>query len=576
VQRVQKVAVVAAGTLAAIPLLATVGWAIDARLHDGEVSRNVTLAGRRVGGLGSQELAAAVDDLTRRWGSTPVEVHASPTALRATAAELGVAVDPAATTAAALRTGRSGSLPARVWSWAVSALRPRRAPLRVRIDTAALRRALATRDAGPTQAPVEPTITWRKGRFEVVPGRPGRGIDAEALADAIVDAAAGGGPIRVEARRTTVRPRFDDDRAAALAEEATRLTRSGIPVRAGDTTATVPAASLRSWITARAGADDLELALDPDETLAGLARLLAGAGTKPQDASFRVTADGLVPTPARPGTACCAPAAVDRLLAAVLHRPDQPVELPLRTVAPKRTEAEAARLGIKEPVASFTTRHKCCEPRVRNIHRIADLVRGAIIEPGDTFSVNGYVGKRTTDKGFVVAGVIENGEFKEDVGGGVSQFATTLFNAAFFAGLEFREYQSHSLYISRYPYGREATMGWPHPDLKIYNPTPYGVLIWPTYTDTSITVTLYSTKYWASVTQGTQTKGTRGSCTVVTTQRLRTLPDGTVKTDTVRATYRAAEGVDCNEPAPPGASATSTTSTTSTTPTTTPPTTGPP
>jgi vancomycin resistance protein YoaR len=207
------------------------------------------------------------------------------------------------------------------------------------------------------------------------------------------------------------------------------------------------------------------------------------------------------------------------------------------------------KLGIKEPVGSFTTRHKPGEARVSNIHRISDIVRGAVVAPGATFSVNDFVGKRTVEKGFVTAPVIQNGEHDEDVGGGVSQFATTLFNASFFAGLDFGEYQSHSLYISRYPYGREATMGFPHPDLQVKNTTPFGVLIWPTYTGTSITITLYST-HFVDAAQTKQTKSLRGSCTVVTTERSRKYPDGTTRTDSVRATYRAAEGQDCNEDHP--------------------------
>ena len=123
--------------------------------------------------------------------------------------------------------------------------------------------------------------------------------------------------------------------------------------------------------------------------------------------------------------------------------------------------------------------------------------------------------------------------------------ATTLFNAAFFAGLDFGEYQSHSLYISRYPYGREATMGFPHPDLQIKNTTPYGVLIWPTYTDTSLTVTLYSTHFVDSQQTG-QTQGPRGACTRVTTERTRTyVSDGHQVVDKVFATYRPSEGVNC-------------------------------
>ncbi len=196
-------------------------------------------------------------------------------------------------------------------------------------------------------------------------------------------------------------------------------------------------------------------------------------------------------------------------------------------------------------MGTFTTSHKPNEPRVTNIHRIADLVRGRVIGPGQTFSVNNVVGRRTVDKGFVVDKVIEDGKFEEEVGGGISQFATTAFNAAFFAGLEFEEYQSHSIYITRYPYGREATLSYPRPDLKIRNPSPHGVLVWPTYTGTSITVTLYSTK-WVEASQTGQATEPKPPCTRVRTQRTRRfLADGATKVDHVVALYRPGEGVNC-------------------------------
>ena len=184
------------------------------------------------------------------------------------------------------------------------------------------------------------------------------------------------------------------------------------------------------------------------------------------------------------------------------------------------------------------------QPRVTNIQRFADLVRGAIIEPGDIFSLNDHVGNRTEAKGFVEAGVIYKGVFTEDVGGGVSQFATTFFNAAFFAGLDFLEYQSHSLYISRYPYGREATISWPYVDLVVQNNTPYPMLIWPTYTADSISVSIYSTK-WAEVEQTDQVSIAEGECTRVHTERTLTYTDGTQKVDRVVALYRPTEGINC-------------------------------
>ena len=71
--------------------------------------------------------------------------------------------------------------------------------------------------------------------------------------------------------------------------------------------------------------------------------------------------------------------------------------------------------------------------------------------------MNGIVGERTAANGFVEGFVIEGGKFKRELGGGVSQSATTTFNAMFFAGLKDVEHRPHTLYIDRYPAGREAT-----------------------------------------------------------------------------------------------------------------------
>jgi hypothetical protein len=141
-------------------------------------------------------------------------------------------------------------------------------------------------------------------------------------------------------------------------------------------------------------------------------------------------------------------------------------------------------------LGSFTTYHHCCEGRVTNIHLIADTVDGAVVAPGETWSLNGYVGQRTEAKGYVSAGAIRGGEMVSEVGGGTSQFATTLYNAIFFAGLEDVSHHPHSIYFPRYPLGREATLGWTVPDVVFRNDTDYPVTIDTSYTGTSITVQL--------------------------------------------------------------------------------------
>jgi vancomycin resistance protein YoaR len=116
-------------------------------------------------------------------------------------------------------------------------------------------------------------------------------------------------------------------------------------------------------------------------------------------------------------------------------------------------------------VGQFTTHYPCCQPRVTNIKRAVQILDGQTIRAGASFSLNDALGERTTERGFVAAPMIVGGSFVDSVGGGISQVATTLYNAAFFAGLDLVEHTPHSIYISRYPMGREATISWGGPEL---------------------------------------------------------------------------------------------------------------
>jgi vancomycin resistance protein YoaR len=163
-------------------------------------------------------------------------------------------------------------------------------------------------------------------------------------------------------------------------------------------------------------------------------------------------------------------------------------------VAAKTTAAELAELGIVEQVSSFTTYFTGGQGRSRNIIQVATEVDGAIVKPGETFSLNGYTGPRGYDEGYVDAPVIQDGKLVNAAGGGISQFTTTLFNAMYYAGLEDVFHKPHSYYFSRYPSVIESTIFYPSLDLKFRNDSPYGVLIDTSTTDSSVTVRMWSTK----------------------------------------------------------------------------------
>ena len=236
--------------------------------------------------------------------------------------------------------------------------------------------------------------------------------------------------------------------------------------------------------------------IDGPGVAATLGDRLKPLSTPGEDASFDLSSGTPVIVPSQPGTTTD----VEQLGAAIADvlpkSAPRVVTVPTTDVQPSFTTEAAQALGIKEKVSTFTTYHACCAPRVTNIHKMADIVNGHIVMPGDTFSINGFVGERDRARGFVPAPMIEDGLYIDSVGGGVSQFATTLFNAEFFAGLEDVEHHPHSYYISRYPAGRESTVSFPQPNMIFRNDTPTGILIQTSYTATSLTITFWGTKYY--------------------------------------------------------------------------------
>jgi vancomycin resistance protein YoaR len=164
------------------------------------------------------------------------------------------------------------------------------------------------------------------------------------------------------------------------------------------------------------------------------------------------------------------------------------VRVPVRRDPLSITAAQARR--VDSVIGTFTTPYEPGQPRVRNIQRIARAVDGTVVAPGAQFSLNGAAGQRTREKGYVEAPFIADGKIEPSVGGGVSQFSTTLYNAAYFAGLRLDSSQPHSLYIDRYPPGREATLNFGSIDLRWTNDTAAPVVIQTSYTDTSVTVRL--------------------------------------------------------------------------------------
>ena len=181
--------------------------------------------------------------------------------------------------------------------------------------------------------------------------------------------------------------------------------------------------------------------------------------------------------PAKDGLELNVPQAARAILRAATRPTNRVARLTVVRATPERSTAAALAMGIDRRMSSYKTYYSGTSDRITNLQLGVQALDGTLVAPGGTFSLNDAIGERTIERGFRSAPVIIGNEFAEEVGGGTSQVATTAFNAAWEAGLRITERHPHSLYISRYQLGRDATVYWPSLDLKFVNDTKKWVLV---------------------------------------------------------------------------------------------------
>lgn len=197
-----------------------------------------------------------------------------------------------------------------------------------------------------------------------------------------------------------------------------------------------------------------------------------------KDASFRF-ADGR-PTivPSSDGLSLSTETIASKIVPVITSTAERKVQVELSKAAPAFTTEDAEKLGIKEVTGEFTTYFPDTAYRNNNLPKAAAALNGTLVKPGETFSFNKVVGQRTAERGYMAGGAICGGnKICQQLGGGVSQVATTTYNAFFFSGLKHITHQPHTLYFDRYPAGREATIDWGRIDVSFHNDSPYGVYI---------------------------------------------------------------------------------------------------
>jgi len=528
--------------LAIVLILATpvVAFAVDGRRPE-RVARNVVVAGVPVGGFDRAALEQMLGDhemrLRRRSAIFVVDGHQ----VELDPADVDLRVDVDAAVSAALAARHDGSFLGDLREWVRSLGEPAAIGVSVTVDETKAREILTRWNRDVLDEPAyDGAIVVDGADIRPEYPRPGTRIDIERALPILREQLARSDRSPAVLPTTTLRPALTPADVDSAVRRARALTDHALHLRSGDVDYDLTPAMLASALVQRRRTDPprLEVRFDPTrlETLVG--PMLPRVETAPVDAAFVFDeeAQRVDVVPSRPGLTIDferLPGVVEQ---AVLSGDVAQVPMAAAIEPGFTTEMAEAMLPITK-VSEFTTSYPCCQSRVTNIHLLADAIDGAIVWPGETFSINQHAGRRTTAKGYVRAGAIIDGRVQccdsvINIGGGTSQFATTFYNAVFFGCYEDVEHQPHSLYFSRYPYGREATLGWPKPDVVFRNDSDAIVYIDTSYTPTSVTVA-----FWGNTGGRICTGKTTGRGRVTTTRTI-TYPDGTVRRESFTWTYR--------------------------------------
>ena len=455
------------------------------------LSDGTTIAGVDVGGMTTKEAVGALEQKGASLANVPVAIHVAGHTFRLRQSDLGISVDWSRAVASAQSSG-DGFGPIRGFRRLYQQLFGVSVAPVADAQGRALDHALDRIAGSVGRSPKNAAIVLHGLHPVVVEGSTGISIDrTEARKQLLLRFAALSRaplvlPLSPQPPQVTTAML-----TSSLAKVQTALS-APVVLRSGESTLRIGRWQLAGMLRLP-GSRSESISFGGKRADAFVAQLQRALNRAPKDATFAVSGRTVRIVPDLPGRALDAAATASNIVKAALSPTGRTALVVVSTSPAKRTSKDAQALGIKELVSTYTTEFGGVPNRIHNVELVSHLIDGTMIAPGATFSFNGTTGDRNASKGFLEAPVIINGELTTGLGGGVCQVSTTVFNAAYEAGLDITARTNHALYISHYPQGRDATVDYPDVDLKFVNDTKAWLLLRTFVSSYSLTVNLYGT-----------------------------------------------------------------------------------
>ena len=501
--------------------------------QSGTIHHNVTVYGVGVGGLTVTEATLKLERVEPRGGAVTLTWGGRRWSL--SAAALHARLNAAAAARDAYDYTRTGNVLTRAWTslwlWfsghsvqpAVTFAEPR---TRERLDT--ISQVVDVK-------PVPGAVTIRGAQPVAGQAKDGRAVDRAAVLRLLAAAVISGRDVTAALPVATVAPDVSTADAQTAAATARAWLLGPLALTHGGHTWTIARQDLGQYLAfvPQSGKPRLRVTFDSPVTRGYFDFITQQVGKPGRNATFTLAAGGkrvkvrrgtpgygVVPGPTIANMEAAAASGGARTAAAVFGK-----------APPTLSYSDAKSMRITSRIGTYTTSVAGTANRLSNVALGSSLLNNTLIAPGKIFSVNATTGERTAAKGFKMAPTIIAGKLEDSVGGGMCQVSTTVFNAAFEAGLQIVERHNHELYISHYPLGRDATVSYGSYDLKFRNDTPNWILLKTDFTGWSLTVSLYSSPLHRRVVASTSSWYDFVPFTV-DKKKDPTLPKGRTKVDT--------------------------------------------
>lgn len=484
----KRALIVAAAVVGAFGLL----YGLDILVSSGNVPRGVTVAGVDVGGMSHEEAEKKLRDEIGPRLSKPVALKAGDVNAELDPKTAGLELDWDGT------IDRAGSQPLSPITRVTSFFTSREVGVATKADDAKVSGALEAMRPKLDHEPIEGTIKFEGANPVAVEPHQGQKLKIEEAAGAVVTNWASGNPVEVPMDFTPVKT-TKEGVEKALNEIVKTAVSGPVVIKGEGKDATLTPEQIGTTLTFAPG-DGGSLTVTPNKDKLVEVTTPQLKDTVKQGKDAEIVFEGGKPTvkPSVDGLDLDWDKNLQPYFDTLKKTDAREVKFEYKHTPAKVTTEQANKMGIKEVIGEFQTGGFAADSGT-NIRVVAQKVNGAIVKPGETFSLNGYTGPRGIAQGYVEAGIIENGAPGRAVGGGISQFATTLYNAYYYAGMKDAGHKEHSYWISRYPAGREATVfmdgaGNSLIDIRFTNPDETGVAIQTIWTPGSIKIVLWGTK----------------------------------------------------------------------------------